>query len=116
MKLVIGFITYKDMTAKYLPYFLPSLKNQALKDCEIIAFDNSEDQDDLNIKYLHEYNIAYERAGKNIGFARAYNKLIRQAVDWQADYFLVLNPDMLVEPGAIQRMADALELDENLGS
>ena len=54
MRLYIGFITYGENTAKYLPYFLPSLKNQTFKDFKILAIDNSEIQENDNAKYIKE--------------------------------------------------------------
>ncbi len=114
--MVIGFITYGDTTAKYLPYFLPSLKNQNLENCRLIAIDNSEDENNNNIKYLRDHGIAYERAGGNIGFARGYNKLIQRALNWQADYFLALNPDMIIASGAAEKMMRVLDRYKELGS
>ena len=39
-KIIIGFITYGNLTAEYLPYFLNSLKVQIYKNYNIIAIDN----------------------------------------------------------------------------
>jgi len=116
MKLIIGFITYGDSTAKYLPYFLDSLGAQIYRDYKVLAVDNSEKEDNGNIKYLREHGVDFKWAGGNIGFARAYNSMIRQAVDLGADYFLVINPDIILEPDAAAKMVEALEQDGRLGS
>ena len=66
-KLLVGFITYGKLTSKYLPYFLPSLKKQTFKDFKIIVVDNSEEEDNENIKYIKENypEMKIERPGEN---------------------------------------------------
>ncbi|MEA3463693.1 MAG: glycosyltransferase, partial [Patescibacteria group bacterium] len=90
--LIIGFITYGKSTAKYLPYFLPSLKKQTFNNFKIIAFDNTENSDNENINYIKNNHPELEilRAGENIGFARAYNRMINKAVEMNAEYFLAI--------------------------
>ena len=51
MKLVVGFIIYSTSAAKYLPYFLDSLKEQTFKDFKIIVADNNEEQENANKQY-----------------------------------------------------------------
>lgn len=125
VKLVIGFITYGKSTAKYLPYFLPSLKRQDLQDflshggtSKIICFDNGEEGDNGNIRYIKDNysEIEIMREGKNIGFASAYNKMIARAKELSSEYFLVINPDIILEPDAIKIMISAMDNNNSLGS
>ncbi len=121
MKLAVGFLTYNEATAKYLGDFLPSLE-KALDflpsdDYRIFVFDNSDKGDLANIRILKQHeDIAYFCHGYNLGFSRAYNHLIREAIKNKAEYFLVINPDTLIEPEAIRRLAAALDGDGSLGS
>jgi len=117
-KLVIGFITYGELTANYLPYFLNSIKKQSYKDFKILSFDNSEKEINKNSEFiLKNYpEIEIIRVGENIGFARAYNILISQAVKIGAEYFLLLNPDLILEPEAIKELMKVIEGDNRLGS
>jgi GT2 family glycosyltransferase len=48
----------------------------------------------------------------NVGFAKAVNQGIRQA---QGEYILVLNPDAVLRPGAIEQAADALGMSPDAG-
>ena len=118
MKLVIGFITYGRLTARYLPYFLDSFKKQTFKDFEIIAADNSEERENANREYISKYypDIRVVWNSKNIGFAKAYNIIISRAIKAGAKYFLAINPDMIIEPGAVALMVKALDNDSKLGS
>ena len=119
-KLIIGFIAYGRLTDKYLPYFLPSLEYQTFKDFKIIVLDNSENRDNENKKYLHDHHlkldIEYHFVGENIGFAGAYNKIIKKAFALGAKYLLVVNPDVVLDAKTIQRMVDTLDKDGKLGS
>jgi GT2 family glycosyltransferase len=117
-KLIIGFITYGKSTAKYLPYFLSSLKQQTWQDFRILVVDNSEEQDNENIKYIKKnYSaIDVEWAGRNIGFAKAYNKMIKKAVGQGAQYFFVINPDIILEPNVINDLINASDGNDKLGS
>jgi hypothetical protein len=48
----------------------------------------------------------------NLGFARACNLLLTQA---RGDYLLALNPDALIQPDTLERMAQALQTHPNAG-
>ncbi len=117
-KLSIGFITYNDLTAKYLPYFLPSLKAQSFSDFDILVADNSDGEDNKNKSYIkNNYrDIDFEWMGENIGFAKAYNKLIEKARENGAKYFMAINPDVILEETAVLKLVEAIENEDKLGS
>jgi len=117
-KLIIGFITYGKLTAKYLPYFLSSLREQTFKDFNILAVDDSEEEDNENSQYIKSNfpEIELSWAGKNIGFAAAYNRMMNLATGQAAEYFLMLNPDMILESEAITKMIQAMDGDDRLAS
>ncbi len=113
----IGFITYGEATARYLPIFLKSLQHQSYQTCRIVAFDNTEAEDNDNIHELKKYpQVGILRNGKNIGFSAAYNILIDRAVASGADYFFVINPDTCLEPDVIEKLVAVLEADSGLAS
>lgn len=139
MKLAVGFLTYREVSSKYLRDFLPSLE-AALDflspgDYQVVAFDNSPAADRANFSLLESFNagslssadgvgliakprqaLQYKTEGENLGFSRAYNILIGSAVAAGAEYFLVINPDTVIEPDALKKLVDALEADGNLAS
>lgn len=117
-KIYIGFITYGESTAKYLPYFLPSLKAQICKDFKIVAVDNSAVEDNENSKYIKNSFPAIDLAwsGENLGFAKAFNLMIKRAIDDGADYFLALNPDMIFESDFVEKIVEAIESDGKVGA
>jgi len=79
-KIYIGWLAYGGSTAKYLPYFLPSLMTQTYQNFELLILDNSHTEENENTKYLRENypEIKTKWAGGNIGFARGFNLLINE--------------------------------------
>lgn len=118
VKLAVGFIIYGKITLKYLPYFLPSLYKQNFQDFIIFVFDNSDDFENENIKYIKENypDIEIERVGKNIGFSRAHNIMIKKALNIGARYYLALNCDIILEPDVLGTMVGDMDRGGNLGS
>lgn len=118
MKLIVGFITYREHTAKYLPYFLDSLRKQTFADFKIFAVDNSEEEKNENKKFIkNNYpEIIFSWAGGNLGFAKAHNIMINKAKRLEAKYFLALNPDIILETNAIEKLVALMDKEENLGS
>lgn len=117
-KIYVGFITYGETTARYLPYFLPSLKSQTFKNFKIVAVDNSQTRENANSLYLKSNfsEIDLTWAGENLGFAKAFNKMITQALAAGADFFLALNPDMIFATDFVEKIVRAIETEEKIGA
>ena len=126
MKIVVGFLTYNDSSVKYLADFLPSLKN-SLKflnptDYKVLVFDNSDPENNTNRLALELFNrdhnnfLEYLHAAGNLGFSRAYNILIRSAARLKSEYFLVINPDTVLEKDTIFELLKSLDNDLSLAS
>lgn len=119
MKLVIGTITYNNSTVKYLPEFFDSLKKQTFTDFKLLISDNSEAQENENKKFVNsvaDLNFDFFWNKENLGFGRAYNKMIKKAVEFGAEYFLVINPDVKMSETALEKMVAVLDANPNLGS
>lgn len=126
-KLVVGFIVFGESTAEYLPYFLPSLKSQTFKDFKALAFDS------LKMKENKPYRPIKDRSSneyikkeypeielidslKNAGFARSHNKMIDKARRLGADYYLVINADVILEPNALEEMVRILDNNKDVAA
>lgn len=126
MKIAIGFITYNTDTAKYLPYFLDSLfkslESWPKSDFLVLARDNSDEPDNYNREYIEDvFNkeeelIKFRWSGENVGFAKSYNVMIDEAIKFEADLFLMINPDVVMTPDVLIKLVAALESDKMLGS
>ena len=114
-KVVISMVLYDNkegsyQTSKYLPYLLPSIKDQSYQNIELVFVDNSDNQNNENVKHIKTYfpeaKIIY--TGKNLGFAKANNLLVDEARKIKADYFLTTNPDMIYEPNVVEELVYAV--------
>lgn len=126
MKIAVGFITYNESSSKYLPDFLDSLfkalDNFSRSSYLILARDNSEQQNNPNQEYIEkeinksEKLINFTWSGANLGFSKAYNIMIREALRFGADYFFMINPDTIISPEAISRLLAEINRDNSLAS
>ena len=126
MKLVIGFITYNNSTVPYLPYFLVSLKEaldfSGINSYQVCYVDNSDPDNAENKKIIEQFqlenslNIKKIDNSSNLGFAAAYNKMIDYAVDIDAEYFMVINPDTVLTKESIWLLLEPLITDKTISA
>ena len=101
-----------------MPFFLLSLQKQTFQDFKILVFDNSGNSGNNNVKYIQKNYPQFEiiSQNKNLGFAGAYNLMIKRALEIGSEYFLALNSDMILEPDAILKMLKIIDFDKNFAS
>lgn len=97
-------VTFRSATD--IDHLIASLRQEA-DDCRIrvIVADNASPDDTLAVVQAHEDVIALPTGG-NLGYAGGINVALRAVGD--TDAILVLNPDMVVDQGAIAAMRDRL--------
>jgi len=117
-RVYVGFLGYGQSTAKYLPDFLDSLRQQTFTDIEIVAGDNTPTaKDNPNEAVIKDYpSVRYCPFLANLGFAKGYNRLFKLAMEEEADYFLVINPDTCLEPKTIECLVDYLDQHSEVGA
>lgn len=71
---------------------------------EIVVFDNASSDASAAIAEAHEAVSEVVRSDRNLGFSRAVNAA---ATGRQFDFVLLANPDMILDPGAIDALIDA---------
>ncbi len=126
MKLVVGFLLYEESTLKYLEHFLPSLFAALgflpAEEYRVLAFDNSapeHNQNRLSVEYINSQPgkaIEYITDGENLGFAQAYNRLIARARELGAEYFFMVNPDMLLDTDCLKHLVAKMDQTPELAS
>ncbi len=111
IKLSIIILNYKS--AGLVKQCLKGLGNLSLDfSYEIIVVDNNS-HDNLEEMIIKNYpNVKFIRAKKNRGFASGNNFGLRKAV---GDYLLILNPDIAVLEGSLQKMLAFLKHNEKIG-
>lgn len=94
----------------HLQQFLPSVLSTSYPHCKIIVADNA--STDHSTDYLKEnfpeVNLIILK--ENHGFAKGYNQALQQV---KADYYMLLNSDVEVEPHWLNSMITLLEQNKN---
>lgn len=77
----------------------------------IFLIDNSPDRntsfEQLDVNYLH--------LGKNIGYGAAHNIAIRQTIEQNIPYHLVVNPDISFDFEILQKISDFMDSNPKIG-
>ena len=98
---------------KYLEQFLPSVSATNYSNFEVIVADNGSVDDSISFLQKSYPAIRTIRFETNYGFAKGYNEALKQI---QADYFVLLNSDVEVEPGWLQPMVQLLEINNKIAA
>src|SRR5690349_14645891 len=107
----IGIVSWNS--ADYLPGCLGAVQNQTHGRLELLVVDNASQDTSLECCQQHGLPLRLVKNSANLGFARAHNQAIELA---QGDYYLALNPDVMLEPSYVQILVAALSADSGLGS
>ncbi|HRF20259.1 MAG TPA: glycosyltransferase, partial [Chitinophagaceae bacterium] len=80
---------------------------------EVIVADNGSTDDSLSFLQLHYPGIRTILFKENYGFAKGYNEALKQV---KADYYVLLNSDVEVQPGWLEPMVELLEKDRSIAA
>lgn len=97
----------------HLEKFLPSVFNSRYPELRVIIGDNGSDDD--SVAFVHENYPAIEviQNDRNYGFAEGYNRILSQV---EADYFVLLNSDVEVDPDWVDPVIDLLESQPDMAA
>jgi GT2 family glycosyltransferase len=98
---------------KYLQQFLPSVLKSTYSNYAVIVADNASSDDSVIFLQQQYPAVKIIRLEQNFGFAKGYNEALRQV---QADYFILLNSDVEVQPGWIEPVIELMESDKNIAA
>jgi len=62
---------------------------------------------------FNDLPVTYHFYGKNVGYGTAHNWAIRNSV--KSKYHLVMNPDVIVHPGALEKLVGYMEQNNEVG-
>lgn len=94
---------------------LESLAGITYPNCDVIVIDNASTDDSIDRLEREFPRHTFIRNDKNLGFAAGYNVGIRQALNSEANYILILNNDMVVEKGFLEPAIKIAEQDGQVG-
>jgi GT2 family glycosyltransferase len=98
---------------KFLEQFLPSVMRTSYEHIDIIVADNGSSDDSLAYLDTNYPSIRIIKLGDNHGYAKGYNLALQQVI---ADYYMILNSDVEVQPDWINPMVALLESDKNIAA
>jgi len=114
-KIAVVIVNYRSGSdAAALLKSLRGVKGGGRRNVYVIDSGSGDDSVDLIKPRLEENEILIE-AGENLGYGACNNIGIRKGMEWGADYFLVLNPDVKAEPDFLSPLLIALEARSDCG-
>lgn len=98
---------------KWLEQFLPSVTASTYQNQQVIIADNASTDDSL--AFLQQYYPQFRiiRLSENFGFTKGYNEALKLV---EADYYVLLNSDVEVQPGWLEPMLALLESDASIAA
>ena len=97
----------------YLQQFLPSVLAASSADHEVIVADNASSDDSVAWLQQNHPAVRIILLKQNFGFAKGYNEALKQV---KADYYVLLNSDVEVQPGWIKPIIELMEADKMIGA
>ena len=98
---------------KYLRDFLPSVLASTWPALEIVVGDNGSSDGSITFVQSVYPTIKVIENKDNYGFTGGYNRVLSQV---DADYYILLNSDVEVEPGWIEPVIALMESDERIAA
>jgi GT2 family glycosyltransferase len=99
---------------RFLEQFLPGVLADTLApDTAVIVADNGSDDDSLTWLAANHPDVRVIKLGSNYGYAGGYNRALRQV---EAEYYILLNSDVEVEPGWAEKLSTFMDMHPNVGA
>lgn len=95
---------------------LKSLQAQTCRDFAVIVVDNASNDGSVDLVRDLCPEATILRNTKNLGFSGAHNQAIALARRSRARFVLVMNPDVILEPGYLQAALDGIEGHPEIGA
>ncbi len=113
MKPFVSIVILNFNGAKYLAQFLPSVLATQYENFEVVVADNGSSDDSIILIKEKFPSVKIITSATNEGFAGGYNWALKNI---EADYFVLLNSDVEVDPNWITPMVNLLESDASIGA
>lgn len=97
----------------FLQQYLPSVIASTYSNLQIIVADNASTDNSVAFVQQNFPDVEVLRASDNLGFAGGYNFFLKQV---KADYYVLLNSDIRVEPGWIEPVIEQLQSNRQIAA
>lgn len=99
--------------ANYLEQFLPSVLATKYDHFEVVVADNASNDHSISLLKEKFPSVKIITNATNEGFAGGYNWALKKV---DAQYYVLLNSDVAVDPNWIQPLVDLLESNPSIGA
>lgn len=113
MTVHIGIVAYNSL--RDLPDCFEGIGLQTISTLNITVVDNASSDGSAEWVAKNIPTATLIRNSRNIGFGNAHNQIISAVKFAQNDYYLALNPDVLMGPNYIQAIFDAIQDNARIG-
>ncbi len=113
MKPLVSIVILNYNGAGYLAKFLPSVLATQYENFEVVVADNGSSDNSIELLKEKFPSVKIITNPTNEGFAGGYNWALQKV---EANYFVLLNSDVAVDPNWIQPMVDLLESNKTIGA
>ena len=100
---------------EHLEYCLPSVLETEYPETSVILVDNGSSDDSIPFTRANYSQVEVIENGRNLGFAAGNNVGLRWALERGADYVVLLNNDMRVDPRWLTHAVAVAEADPRIG-
>lgn len=111
----VAVITVSYASRGVLSSFLPSLVTASVTPLEVFVADNKANSDDAVSDLATRHDIHYLPMPTNLGYGGAINAAVEKLPD-SIEWILVSNPDLVIEPGAIDVLVETGDSDPLIGA
>src|SRR5262249_28268826 len=80
-----------------------------------VVVDNASTDETLQIIRRVAGDVEVVTNGVNVGYAEGNNQAIEMLARYGFNYYLILNPDVVVPPGLLHKLLRVMEIDEQIG-
>lgn len=108
--LSVSIVLYKTKPEEILNVYQCLLQSEI--DFRLFLIDNSPDDNLRNV--IEENRVRYIFTGKNLGFGRAHNLVIREIIE-NSSYHLVINSDISFSSNVLQTLIDYMNENPDVG-
>ena len=120
MSIFVSIVTFNSEA--YIERCIESVLSQAShslgKDIFIQISDNASSDSTLGVldKLKDQPGVSIVSNESNLGFCAGQNQGVTAFLDSECEYFLMLNPDVVLEPECLLKITEAFGLDSSIGS
>ncbi|MDP9735445.1 MULTISPECIES: glycosyltransferase family 2 protein [unclassified Curtobacterium] len=108
-------VTVSYESGDVLPAFLASTAAASSRDVEVVVADNDSATADALRRVTETAGARFVAVGANLGYGAAVNRAVA-SLDPDVRWVLVSNPDVVLSPGALDRLIATAETDGTIGA